>query len=283
MGRPVRAASAIFRAVGASRAALDASASARRMQPHLVTMATTASRARSTFPTSTGAGSAWKAIPESVRKALLVCGVLSSLDYFVAANVVGPLRWEGYSSIHQSVSELSAIDAPSRPTMTLAFVLYSVLVMAFGAGTWASAGSKRVLRIAAVLLVAFGAFCLTGPLTPMHQRGAGGSLTDVLHIVGTIGDVLLILLVIGFGAAAFGRRFRLYSMTTIVALLSLGAITSLSGPAIEADLPTPWAGVTERLCIGAYLLWFAVFAIALLRRSPKRVVPQLRGHDIPPK
>ena len=222
----------------------------------------------SALPLSDGAGSARRVIPEPVRKALLACGVLSSLDYFLAANLVGPLRWEGYSSRSQSVSELSALGAPSRPTMAALFVLYSALVMAFGAGIRASAGSKRVLRIVAGLVIAFGAFCLTGPLTPMHPRGTTVTITDTLHVIGTIGDVVLILLIVGFGATAFGKRFRVYSVATMIGLAALGALTGLSGPAIAANQPTPWAGWTERFSIGAYLLWFAVLAIALLRPPP---------------
>jgi hypothetical protein len=212
-----------------------------------------------------------------VRVALLFSGVLSSLDYFIAANIVGPLRWEGYSSLSQSVSELSAIGAPSRPTMTAAFVLYSALLMAFGVGTWASAGSKRALRVVGALLIAFGAFCLSGPLTPLHQRGAGGSTTDILHIIGTVGDVLFVVLIIGFGATAFGKPFRFYSIATIVILLAFGALTGLSGPAMAANLPTPWAGLMERLCIGAYLVWFAAFPIALLRRASRRAPRRRAG------
>jgi len=34
---------------------------------------------------------------------------------------------------------------------------------------------------------------------------------------------------------------------------------------MEANLPMPWAGVTERISIGGYLLWQVVLAIALLR------------------
>jgi hypothetical protein len=34
---------------------------------------------------------------------------------------------------------------------------------------------------------------------------------------------------------------------------------------VEANLPTPWAGLTERISIGGYLLWQVVLAIALLR------------------
>lgn len=199
-----------------------------------------------------------------VRKALLSCGIVSSLLY-VALTVLGAIRWEGYSSISQSVSELSAIGAPSRPLLIPFFIAYSVLVIAFGLGVWKTAGRTRPLRVVAGLLVAFGVACLTGPWTPMHQRGTERTLTDTLHIVSAIVDVLLFLLIIGFGAMAFGKRFRLYSIATIVILVVFGALAGLDGPRIAANLPTPWLGVTERINIFGYLLWFAVLAIALLR------------------
>jgi len=46
------------------------------------------------------------------RKILLVCGILASLLY-VAMNVIGAMMYDGYSSVSQTVSELSAIGAPS--------------------------------------------------------------------------------------------------------------------------------------------------------------------------
>jgi hypothetical protein len=205
---------------------------------------------------------------QTFRKALLVCGILSSLVY-VAANIFGALRWEGYSLTSQTVSELSAIGAPSRPLVVLLMLTYGVLVIAFGWGVWKSAGSKRVLRILAGLLAGFGIVCLTGPLTPMHQRQVlargGETLTDTLHILFTIVDVVFIVLLIGFGAAAFGKKFRLYSIATIVVLLLFGALSGMDAPKLAADLPTPWIGVAERINIGVFLLWVVVLALILLR------------------
>jgi len=198
------------------------------------------------------------------RKGLLICGIVSSLVY-VGLTILGAMQWEGYSSVSQSVSELSAIGAPSRPLVVPLFITYSVLVIAFGLGVWRSAGRKRNLRVVAGLLIAFGVVCLSGPLTPMHQRGAEVTLTDTLHIVSAIVDVLLFLLIIGFVATAFGKRFRLYSIATIVILLVFGALAGLDGPRIAANLPTPCVGVTERINIFGYLLWFAVLALALIR------------------
>jgi hypothetical protein len=49
----------------------------------------------------------------TIQQVLLICGIASSLLY-AAMLVFVPLFWKGYSSASQTVSELSAIDAPSR-------------------------------------------------------------------------------------------------------------------------------------------------------------------------
>lgn len=206
-----------------------------------------------------------------VRKTLLVCGIISSLLY-VAINILGALRWEGYSLESQTVSELSALDAPSRPLVVPLSLTYTVLMIAFGLGVWGSADRNRALRVVAGLLVAYGVLGLAAPFAPMHLRGEETSLTDTMHIILTIVTVLLMLTAIGFGASAFGKRFRLYSIATILILLVFGALAGLDGPRIAANLPTPWVGVTERVNIGVFLLWVVALAIVLLRAQ--RTVPQ---------
>ena len=49
----------------------------------------------------------------SLKRVLIFCGILSSLLY-TAANIVVPMQYEGYSAFSQTVSELSAIEAPTR-------------------------------------------------------------------------------------------------------------------------------------------------------------------------
>ena len=197
-----------------------------------------------------------------VRKSLLICGILSSLLY-VAMNVFVPLQWEGYSSASQTVSELSAIGAPTRPLWVWLGTVYSLLVAAFGWGVWKSAGRNRPLRVVGGLMIVDGVLSLYWP--PMHLRGAEFTLTDTMHIVWAMVTVLLMMLAIGFGAAAFDKRFRAYSIATMVILVVFGALTGMDGPRIAANLPTPWVGVWERISIVAFLLWVVVLAFALLR------------------
>jgi hypothetical protein len=68
-----------------------------------------------------------------------------------------------------------------------------------------------------------------------------------------------------FGAFAFGKRFRLYSIGTLLVCLVAAALTGLYIPRLVANEPTPWMGVYERINIFGYLLWASVLAIGLLR------------------
>jgi hypothetical protein len=203
------------------------------------------------------------------RKALLVCGILSSVLY-AAMMVVGAMLYEGYSSSSQVVSELSAVGAPTRPLWMWFGAFYALLTIAFGCGVWKSAGGNRRLRIAGALISIGSALTsLAWPFAPMHVRevlaAGGGTSADTAHIILGFFTMLLMLFTIGFAATASGERFRLYSIATIVILVVAGVLMGLDGPRIALNLPTPWIGVWQRIMIGAYLLWFAVLAIALLR------------------
>jgi hypothetical protein len=202
-----------------------------------------------------------------VRKVLLVCGILSSLLY-VAMNIIGAIQFEGYSSISQTISELSAIGAPSRPLWIPLGIAYDALMIALGWGVWESAGRNRALRVVGGLLFAFGVIGFAWPFASMHQRevlaAGGGTLTDTLHIILGMVCVLFMLVAIGFGATAFGKWFRIYSIWTMVLILVFGTLTGLDGPRIGANLPTPWVGIWERISIAGFLLWVVVLAIVLL-------------------
>jgi uncharacterized protein DUF998 len=199
-----------------------------------------------------------------VRKVLLVCGILAPLIY-VGSDILAALRWEGYSYTAQSVSELRASGAPTRPLLVPILLIYAMLEIAFGLGVRGVAGQKSAPRIAGILLIGLGAVDLAAPFFPMHLRGAGFTLIDTMHIILTVVTVLLLLLIIGFGAFADGKRFRFYSIATILIIFLCGAWAFSDGPRIAANLPTPWVGVRERINIYGYMLWVAVLAVILLR------------------
>jgi len=201
-----------------------------------------------------------------MKKVFLIYGMFAAL-LFAAMNVFVAMQWEGYSSASQTVSELSAIGAPTRSLWIALGGVYTALLIGFGWGVWETGRRDRRLRMLGGLLIAHAIVGFTWP--PMHQRAVlaagGATLTDTLHLTWAAATVLFMMLEIGFGAAALGKRFRVYSAATAVTLLAFGTLTAVDAPRVQANLPTPWAGVWERVNIGGYLLWLIVLAIALLR------------------
>lgn len=211
----------------------------------------------------------------TLREGLLVCGILSSLLY-TAMNVLIAAQWPSYRSMSQTVSELSAIGAPTRWVWNPLGVVYMVLVTAFGVGVVRSAEGNRSLRAAGVLITIYGALGLVWPFGPMHTRetlaAGGATFSDTLHL--TLGGVtvLLYLVALGVASTALGRAFRAYSLITLAVVLVAGALTFQASPNVAKNLPTPFIGLWERVCIAAFLAWVVVLALALLRPSKGRVV-----------
>jgi hypothetical protein len=199
------------------------------------------------------------------RKALLTCGIISSLLY-VAADVLAGLYHPGYHSYASiTISELNALGSPTRPLVMPLLVLHGVLVIPFAIGLRQSAAGNRALWMAGTMMLVLGVINVAGTPFPIHVRGAAPTVNETMHIILTFATVVVFLVAMGFAAAAFGKGFRLYSIATIVVLVVFGALSGMQGPQIAANLPTPWVGAFERVNIGGYLLWQIVLALRVWR------------------
>jgi len=200
-----------------------------------------------------------------VVSGLLVSGIASSV-LWVATDILASLLYDGYSYTAQTISVGPAI------------LVYDLLLIAFAFGIWQASGGNRALRVVAGLTVVHALVDLVlGPFSSMHQRevlAAGGATrSDTLHLVVAGSYAITIFLMAGFGAVAFGKGFRLYSIATILTLLVFGILTAMEAPKVQDNESTPWIGVTERINAYAAMLWIAVLAVYLLRGS----LPAPRG------
>ena len=82
--------------------------------------------------------------------------------------------------------------------------------------------------------------------------------------------VFLMFLASGSEPTAFGKRFRVYSIASIVVLLAFGGLTFLEAPRLQTNLPTPWIGLWERINISVFLLWVVMLATTLWRTGSAR-------------
>lgn len=208
----------------------------------------------------------------TLRKVLLGCGIVGSV-WWVAIDVIGSLRYEGYSYADQTISELSAQGAPTRLFMMIVSgIPYVVLMTAFGIGVWATGAKSRVQRITGAFVVAEVMWGFIGglafPMAPRDVIAAGeDTLRNQMHAWYGIGMPVLFVLTIGFGSRLLGKRFRYFSYGTVAAMLLFGLLMGLQNGALTANESTPWMGVEERVTAYAPMLWMAVLAGGLLHEQ----------------
>jgi hypothetical protein len=197
--------------------------------------------------------------PPKSRKALLAAGVLSSLLYVIATDVIAASLWDNYSRTGEMVSMLFAIGSPARPVLiVLVGGVYTVLMIAFGLGIWLSAPRNRALRVTGAIVIGYGVSNIWALLYPLDLNN---DAAVPMHIAATMSQIVLILAAMGFGAAAFHGWLRVYSIASLAASV-VGGIASFIG---APRAPNPLLGIGERISIGAFLLWVAVLTVALWR------------------
>jgi len=207
--------------------------------------------------------------PETKRVALLVCGIVASALYAII-NIIIPTLWPAYQVTSQTVSELSAIGAPTRFVWATLCLPYTFLMIAFACGVLLSSQDNKMLKRAGILLFVYGLLGILWPFASMHQRtvlaSGGGTISDQLHLaLGALTEVLY-LLALYFTAYAFGKAFRIYSLFTALVLIIFGVLTFLEAGGVAANQPTPFIGIWERINIGIFLVWVIVLSGKLIRK-----------------
>jgi hypothetical protein len=209
-------------------------------------------------------------MPRKVARVLLGCGIAYPVAYAVANDVVAASRYPGYRRMDQAISELSAIGAPTRRFLTAMLPVFTVLQVAYGIGVWNCGQGRRSLRAVAGVLVAGGITTVAWLPYPMSSRqdiAAGrGAANDVGHLVLSGITITETLGLFGAGSAAFGTRFRRYSLASAAVVMVSGALTSVQAAKIPTGEPTPRMGLYERASVAAWLLWMGVLATKLLRQ-----------------
>lgn len=225
--------------------------------------------------TSLGHFSATRNQQGMARQGLLLCGIASSLLY-IAIVVLSASRWESYDSTSQTISELIAIDAPTKALAGSSFVAYSLLVITFGFGVRLVAGENLALRWAATGLASKEVLGLVVTLFfPIHQRGIPPTWTDTFHLTLVSVAVLLMLLALGAGAMALGASFRRFSFVTMILLIVGGTLAGMDGPKLAANIATPRMGIWQRIGVFTYMFWIAVLSLTLVSRERRILVKWL--------
>jgi hypothetical protein len=157
---------------------------------------------------------------------LLACGPLSTLVY-VGWHELAALQWEGYSRISNAISELHLTGSPVKWMLDpWEGLVYSAAVVAFGIAVWRSVQGNRASGLIGALQI------VSGAVFPLWLLFGESGLTAHLALV--VVGILTWLGSMGFGAAAFGRPFQLYSQVSLAMVVTFNSLALAYAPAVEA-------------------------------------------------
>lgn len=200
---------------------------------------------------------------EAIQRILLLCGVLSPL-LRVATDIVAGKRWADYDFASRSISDLSAVGAPTRSLVVPLEITSLVLSILFAIGVWFLAGDNTLQRVTAVMLLGSGLFSLVGTFFPVDLAEGMTTAANKTNtvIIGT--SVLFLVLAMILGTAAFRGWFRIFSIALFAVFLVEDVWATWGKPFSLGGERGPLVGVQERTMLWGYLLWMAVLAAKLL-------------------
>ena len=197
-----------------------------------------------------------------MKKLLLLSGMLAAVVY-AGTVILGGLIRPGYSHLSEAISELVAEGAPNRSLLSSLFLIYNLLLSAFGLGIFLKTKDQprgqKSGYLGSLALVLVGMAGISMELAfPQDPGGIPTTFAGTMHLimagVASLGTMI--------GVLMLGLWFRNFSDLNGLAAYSIvsAAVIFISGGLTAAAMANnfPFFGILQRITIGAFILWLFV-------------------------
>jgi len=211
------------------------------------------------------------------RRSLIAVGALgiAAVALYVGATILGGILDPRYSHVGNAISELTGSEAPDRAVLAPIYIVYNVVLFAFGFALF-RASSRGTLFAIGLVLFAVGGLSGIGQVTFFRQDSVGAVATTqgTIHLVLAGVSSLLslgtaILYGLAFRREPSFRRLSRYSFVT-------AALLVLTAPLAVGSIGTDLMGLYERLTIGVYMAWVVVVAVDALLAARTEAIATAR-------
>ena len=178
-------------------------------------------------------------------------GIISVLSYTVAV-VFAPLAYTGYDWMSQAVSDLSAVDAPSRTLWNQLSSLYGVcgMISIMMVCVAVQGKTNRILRTGIYLFAGMNWISQVGyTMFPLTTSGTPDSFQDKMHVYVVTAGVVIFSIVSLITISVGGWREKQYRSLAIWAMAALGFM--MIGAIGTNVVPKEYFGIPERFSVFA--------------------------------
>lgn len=210
-----------------------------------------------------------------MKKVYPLFGILAPLLYLVAV-IIGGSQLESYSHLYNTISEITASNVESIPSVQILFAIYNLFIIAFSVGMFLCLKTPNMKKIKTAALALFFVGLTGGGMYffPQDPRFVEMTFGGKVHLgLASICSLLTMLSIILFGMGvkkeAALSKLRTYSYISFFIVFITGGTAAIS-VANDSD----FGGLFERLTIGSYLQWVLVVSIQLFFLTGKPVKVQ---------
>ncbi len=201
------------------------------------------------------------------RRLLLMSTGMAAVLFYVLHVILGGFLWQGYSHLHQPISDLTATGAPHRALMLVITTLYGILAVtfAFSFTVLESRKHRKLVFWGGIFFIILHIISLLYGLFPEDLPGQAMTFQGSMHILITaliVPCTILTPFFIGFGLLKDPgwKTFGYFSVITGCLICVFGTLTGV----FYAN-GHPYFGLVERLNIGTLELWTFCFSLKLIR------------------
>lgn len=205
---------------------------------------------------------------KDIWQILSISGAAGIIFYFLHV-ILGGILWEGYSHIVQTISELTASNAPNGDLLRILTSVYGVLMIIFSIALYCIFKRKNLKKTAIIgsaLLIIMETTSLFGySLFPLDTTGVMMNFRNIMHIVVTavvvlssIGSIFFI----GIGLYKSAGYKGIGAFVLICAVIF--TVSGMISPVIMAK-GIPIAGLIERINIFTLQICLFVLSVYIFR------------------
>jgi hypothetical membrane protein len=197
-------------------------------------------------------------------KLIPLLGMLSTVFYFLHV-ILGEAFYKGYNPLAQAISDLTALNSPSRNIARIFSTLYGICAVTFSIGFFAYFKNKinKAYTGPSFIFCAMNVISFFGyTFFPLSEAGYANTFQDKMHIIVTALVVLLtivslILFTIGFLRTNEHKRLGFIFLGTLLLLIIGAMLINL--------LPKEYFGVAERVNIYSIVVFTGVLVMWMKR------------------
>ena len=209
-------------------------------------------------------------------KIISLFGVVGVVFYFMHV-IFGGIFYEGYNPISQAISDLTAINSPSKSIASIFSFLYGVFNVTFCIVLYFYLKGKisKLITIGSCFFLVMSFISFIGyTLFPLSEAGYAGTFQDKMHMLVTVFVVIftiiaIILFCIGFLKTSNYKCLGIVSLITFVLLL-LGAM-------LINILPKEYFGIAERINVYSIVVYIGILSIWLYKNINKKTMGALHS------